>query len=55
MNKNIVKWAVMPGLWFQKLTTSEPDDAQIEVAIKALKGVLPEENKNIKFEVVNNV
>ena len=55
MNKTLVKWAVMPGLWFQKLTTNEPDDAQIEVAIKALKGVLPEENKNIKFEVVNNV
>jgi len=55
MNKILVKWAVMPGLWFQKLTTNEPDDAQIEVAIKALKGVLPEENKNIKFEVENNV
>jgi len=55
MNKTLVKWAVMPGLWFQRLTTNEPDDAQIEVAIKALKGVLPEENKNIKFEVENNV
>ena len=55
MNKTLVKWAVMPGLWFQRLTTNEPDDAQIEVAIKALKGVLPEENKNIKFEVVDNV
>ena len=55
MNKILVKWAVMPGLWFQRLTTNEPDDAQIEVAIKALKGVLPEENKNIKFEVVDNV
>lgn len=55
MNKTLVRWAVMPGLWFQRLTTNEPDDAQIEVAIKALKGVLPEENKNIKFEVVDNV
>jgi len=55
MNKTLVRWAVMPGLWFQRLTTNEPDDAQIEVAIKALKGVLPEENKNIKFEVENNV
>jgi len=45
----------MPGLWFQKLTTSEPDDTQIEVAIKALQGVLPETNKNIKSEVTNNV
>jgi uncharacterized protein YqhQ len=46
MNKTVIKWAVMPGLWFQRLTTNEPDDAQLEVAIKALKGVLPGENKN---------
>ncbi len=26
-----------PGLWIQKITTSEPDDDQIEVAIEALK------------------
>lgn len=26
-----------PGLWLQKITTREPDDEQIEVAIKALK------------------
>jgi uncharacterized protein YqhQ len=26
-----------PGLWLQKLTTREPDDAQIEVAIKAMQ------------------
>jgi uncharacterized protein YqhQ len=29
-----------PGLWLQRITTQEPDDAQIEVAIAALKGVL---------------
>ncbi|GHV30031.1 membrane protein [Clostridia bacterium] len=29
-----------PGLWLQRITTSEPDDTQIEVAIEALKGVL---------------
>jgi uncharacterized protein YqhQ len=28
-----------PGLWVQGLTTKEPDDKQIEVAIKALKAV----------------
>jgi uncharacterized protein YqhQ len=54
MNKTLIKWAVMPGLWFQKLTTSEPDNSQIEVAIEALKGVLPEENKNVRSEVVKN-
>ena len=31
-----------PGLWIQRLTTSEPDDNMIEVAIAAVKPVLPE-------------
>lgn len=29
-----------PGLWLQRLTTCEPDDSQIEVAIAALKPVV---------------
>ena len=29
-----------PGMWLQRLTTREPDDAQIEVAIAALRAVL---------------
>jgi uncharacterized protein YqhQ len=33
----------LPGLWLQKLTTREPDDSQIEVAIRALQEVLPDE------------
>jgi len=32
-----------PGLWLQNFTTNEPDDSMIEVAIEALKRVLPEE------------
>lgn len=32
-----------PGLWMQRLTTKEPDDSQIEVAIAALKCALPAE------------
>lgn len=28
-----------PGMWFQRFTTRNPDDAQIEVAIKALENV----------------
>lgn len=31
-----------PGLWFQRFTTQEPDDNMIEVAIAAVKPVLPE-------------
>lgn len=45
----LMKIIIAPGLWLQKLTTREPDDAQIEVAIKALKAILPEE-KTVKTE-----
>lgn len=31
-----------PGLWMQRITTREPDDEQIEVAIIALKSALPD-------------
>ena len=32
-----------PGMWMQNFTTNEPDDTMIEVAIKAVEAVLPEE------------
>jgi len=32
-----------PGMWMQNLTTNEPDDSMIEVAIAAVQEVLPEE------------
>jgi uncharacterized protein YqhQ len=41
------RWArliIAPGLWLQKLTTREPDDSQLEVAVMALKTVLLEES-----------
>ena len=31
-----------PGLWLQRLTTKEPNKEQIEVAIAAMKPVIPE-------------
>ena len=34
----------LPGLYLQKLTTNEPDKKQLEVAIAALKAVLPGNN-----------
>ncbi|TFB13713.1 DUF1385 domain-containing protein [Candidatus Marinimicrobia bacterium MT.SAG.4] len=34
---------VAPGLWLQRLTTKEPDDAQLEVAAVALKSALGED------------
>lgn len=37
-----IQWLSAPGLWLQKITTQEPDDAQLEVAIVALKSALKE-------------
>jgi uncharacterized protein YqhQ len=39
----LVQVLIAPGMWLQKLTTREPDDAQLEVAIAALKAVLPKD------------
>ncbi len=36
----LLRWISLPGLWLQKLTTREPDEQQLEVAIAALKEVL---------------
>lgn len=37
------KWIVAPGLWLQKITTKEPDESQLEVAVAALRSALGEE------------
>ena len=36
----IARFFITPGLWLQKITTSEPDDKQLEIAIVALKEAL---------------
>ena len=38
-----------PGMWMQKFTTQEPDDSMIEVAIEAVKLVIPEEEGQDKW------
>jgi len=38
-----------PGQWMQNFTTNEPDDSMIEVAIAALKEVLPEQEGDDKW------
>lgn len=43
MDRPWVRTAILPGLALQKLTTRQPDDDQIEVAIASLKAVLPPE------------
>ena len=56
----VIKWAgrsnswlaravSRPGLWLQRLTTFEPDDSMIEVAIAAVTPVLPENPEDGKW------
>lgn len=35
----LLQAAILPGLWLQKITTNEPDDDMVEVAIKSLEAV----------------
>ena len=39
----IVKILSAPGLWLQRITTREPDDEQLEVALTALRHAIPAE------------
>lgn len=43
---SFIRLMILPGLLLQKLTTREPDDSQIEVAIRAVKEVLLLEEKD---------
>lgn len=43
-DNSLVRIAITPGLLLQKLTTRQPDDSQIEVAIASLKAVVPPED-----------
>lgn len=36
-----------PGLWAQRITTKNPDDKMIEVAIEAIKAVIPDDGSDI--------
>ncbi|WP_455577558.1 DUF1385 domain-containing protein [Anaerosinus sp.] len=40
-SNTFIRLAILPGLWLQKITTNQPDDEQVEVAIQALEAVKP--------------
>lgn len=45
----VVRVISAPGMWLQKITTNEPDDNQIEVAIESLKAVLTGDKNDDKW------
>ena len=42
-NGRVIRALSAPGLWMQRLTTREPDEKQLEVALAALQAAMPEE------------
>lgn len=43
----VLEWITLPGLWLQRITTKQPDDAQLEIAIRALDEALILENAGV--------
>jgi uncharacterized protein YqhQ len=39
-DNSVMRFVLAPGLWLQRLTTREPDDSQLEVAIMSIKAVI---------------
>lgn len=50
LNNPVLNLLLLPGLWLQKLTTREPDDSQLEVALVALKTTLEKEELRARGE-----
>ena len=53
-NSRLVKILIAPGLWMQKLTTNQPDNSQLEVAITALL-TIPGFPNDGRYELPPNV
>lgn len=43
----VVRWVFMPGIWLQMITTRQPDDSMIEVAIVSLEEALTADGEPI--------
>ena len=48
-DNKVVQLLSKPGLWLQRLTTREPDASQIEVAIKSMEAVIPQNSEDDKW------
>jgi uncharacterized protein YqhQ len=40
-----IRWLYLPGIWLQGITTKQPDDSQIEVAIASMREALAANNE----------
>lgn len=46
-DNKFTRFIATPGLWAQRITTGEPDDKMIEVAITAMTAVIPDDGSDI--------
>lgn len=46
------QFVIQPGMWLQRITTREPDDAQLEVALAALNVALQKSNSHVHDLIV---
>ncbi|MCQ4021987.1 MULTISPECIES: DUF1385 domain-containing protein [unclassified Ruminococcus] len=46
-NNLLTRIIAAPGIWAQRITTREPDDKMIEVAIEAMEAVIPENGEDL--------
>jgi uncharacterized protein YqhQ len=47
MENPLVRMFTLPGLWMQKLTTREPSDDQLEIALAALSRAIQVHNEAV--------
>jgi uncharacterized protein YqhQ len=52
LNVPVLKILGYPGLWLQLLTTKEPDDEQVDVALHSFKRVLENDQVHMKDESI---
>lgn len=45
-DSKVIRFLSLPGIYLQKLTTKEPNNEELEVAIVALKAVIPNEDES---------
>lgn len=48
-DNTLTRIVATPGLWIQRITVKEPDDSMIEIAIAAMKEVIPENEEEAKW------
>jgi uncharacterized protein YqhQ len=54
-SKPFIRAMIQPGLWFQKITTREPDDNQLEVALTALNAALDNGDQRSTYTIASNI